>query len=313
MNTFRLVVMIAAIGMMWVLNVGVFLLAFYWVLQFLLEIGFATPAGLFNDVVTISLWVAFGLFTLNLIGSQLYSARRAFNKAIPGVIEPLPKEVEYISAAVDLMCSSIRMKRSPRVWLIHSNQVNALAIRRLFSLRGDIAITTGLIASMRNSKHVVWVAGHELGHIVNGDSFPVGFWLAAQGALQDIKTIRNKIVVGSHRLTYRIRYIGKLHYWIIRLFLFLFCLLGVGERITMFVFLIVDRYFSRQAEYAADRVGSELCGYREGVDSLSKFHNPIEPLIGSLYGTHPSTQKRVDALLGLAKFQSMPRSADGVQ
>jgi Zn-dependent protease with chaperone function len=301
MNEARILVMAFTILCTWSLNIGIVFVVILVGMEVVLPGSSHIAIGSSTPLLTFIATLSCSLFIIHLLLSQLYPVKAMFNVLMPGFVEPLPKSMTLIEERVDGMCKILGVKHVPRIWLIHTDQANAFAVRKLFSRHGDIAITTGLIKGLNNPDQLIWVIGHELGHLVRGDCVSMGFWLAANQTLVDIKRIRDWIVLGTFKYTQHIHFLGTVHYVIGTMYQGLTLVMDLGERIARRAFLLVDRKFNRESEHAADIVASDLFGYTLGVNTLSRFNVGIEPDMVTLFGTHPPISKRVDILQVLSK------------
>lgn len=193
----------------------------------------------------------------------------------------------------------------PRVYVIHNQQPNAFATGR-GPEHAAIAASTGLL-EMLNTQELIGVLAHEFAHIKNRDILLMTITATFAGAISMIANFsmffggRNNSSMGT----------------ISRLALIFIAPMAAS---------IVQMAISRTREYAADRLGAELCNQPLWLASaLSKMssagHHHIEnptaerypatahmfivnPLSGrgmdNLFSTHPKTENRVAALEELA-------------
>lgn len=205
----------------------------------------------------------------------------------------------------------------PKIYVIDTPQPNAFATGRNPE-NAAVAATTGLLQQL-SDEEVAGVMAHELAHIKNHDTLIMSITATLAGAISMLANFaflfggqRNEEGGGG----------------------------GIGGVIGTVALLIlaplaaflVQMAISRTREYAADRMGAQICGNPRGLASaLARIesaarripnpdaeHNPatahlfvINPLSGArmdnLFSTHPNTAHRIAALESLAqegKFSS---------
>jgi len=200
----------------------------------------------------------------------------------------------------------------PKVYLIDDPQPNAFATGR-DPEHAAVAATTGLL-NMLSREQIAGVMAHELAHVKNRDTLIMTITATLAGA---IGMLVNFAMFFGHSRDGESR--GPL---------------GLIGSLALMILAplaasLVQMAISRSREYAADRMGAEICGNPEAlaqallrisegaarIPSEAAEQNPatahlfiINPLSGrgmdSLFSTHPSTANRVAALRELA-FQAM--------
>ncbi|MCB1435805.1 MAG: zinc metalloprotease HtpX [Rhodobiaceae bacterium] len=194
----------------------------------------------------------------------------------------------------------------PRVYLINSPQPNAFATGRN-PANAAVAATTGLLDTL-SMEEVAGVMAHELAHVKNRDTLVMTLTATIAGAISMLANFA--FFFGGNRNNNSMGLIGTLAIMVL-------APLGAA---------LVQMAISRTREYAADRMGAEICGrplwLAEALTKISAGaarhrspaaeRNPatahlfiINPLSGermdNLFSTHPSTENRVARLLGLAR------------
>ena len=194
----------------------------------------------------------------------------------------------------------------PRVFLMDNPQPNAFATGRNPE-NAAVAATTGLLETLTREE-VAGVMAHELAHVKNRDTLTMTITATIAGAISMLAQFG--MFFGGNRENNN----G----------------LGVVGSILMVILapiaaMIVQMAISRTREYAADRMGAEICGNPTWLASaLQKIEraahyvendaaerNPatahmfiINPLSGhrmdNLFSTHPATENRIAALMALA-------------
>lgn len=193
----------------------------------------------------------------------------------------------------------------PRVFVMQNPQPNAFATGR-DPENSAVAATTGLL-EMLSPEEIAGVMAHELAHIKNRDTLIMTITATIAGAISMIANFA--LFFGGNRNN-PLGIIGSIA---------LMILAPLGA-------MIVQMAISRTREYAADRLGAEICGkplwlasalerIHEGaqhIENETAENNPatahlfiINPLSGAgmdnLFSTHPDVGNRVDALEDLAR------------
>ena len=193
----------------------------------------------------------------------------------------------------------------PRVYVIDNAQPNAFATGRNPE-NAAVAATTGLLARL-SDQEVAGVMAHELAHIKNRDTLIMTITATIAGA---ISMIANFALFFGRGRDNPMGLIGTIAIMI---------LAPLGA-------MLVQMAISRTREYAADRMGAEICGQPMWLASalqkisagahMTENHtaerNPatahmfiINPLSGQrmdgLFSTHPNTENRIAALRGMMR------------
>jgi|DewCreStandDraft_4_1066084.scaffolds.fasta_scaffold00417_82 heat shock protein HtpX len=197
----------------------------------------------------------------------------------------------------------------PALYVIHSDQPNAFATGR-DPQHSAVAVTTGILETLP-PEELAGVIAHELAHIKNRDTLIMTVAATIAGAIGMLANF-GFLFAGSRDSENR-HPLG-----------------AVGALLVMILAplaaTLVQLAISRTREYAADRLGAEICGQplwlaralqriealAEGRIMPSAEHNPatahlfiVNPLrmggVDNLFRTHPPTESRVAALLELAR------------
>ncbi|GLK77090.1 protease HtpX [Methylopila jiangsuensis] len=209
----------------------------------------------------------------------------------------------------------------PRVYIIHEDQPNAFATGRN-PQNAAVAATTGLLNGL-SREEVAGVMAHELAHVKNHDTLIMTITATIAGAISMIANF-GFLFSGNRENNQPLGMIGSIAMMIL----------------APIAAMIVQMAISRTREYAADRLGAEICGRPEWlasalqniehgaarIENHAAERNPatahmfiINPLSGqrmdNLFSTHPATQNRVAALMELAQSwrgaQNQPAPASG--
>ena len=192
----------------------------------------------------------------------------------------------------------------PKVYLINNPQPNAFATGRNPE-NAAVAATTGLL-DMLSQEEVAGVMAHELAHVKNHDTLIMTITATIAGAISMLANFA--FFFGGNRNNP----------------------LGIVGAILMMIVapmaaMVVQMAISRTREYAADRMGAEICGEPMWLASalnkiaggVERIHNPdaeanpatahmfiMNPLSGermdNLFSTHPDTKNRIAELRKLS-------------
>jgi len=205
----------------------------------------------------------------------------------------------------------------PKVYLIDNPQPNAFATGRNPE-NAAVAATTGLL-NLLTPEEIAGVMAHELAHVKNHDTLIMTITATIAGAISMLANFA--FFFGGNRNN-PLGIVGVLLMMIV----------------APMAAMIVQMAISRTREYAADRMGAQICGEPMWLASalakisrgVAQIHNPdaeanpatahmfiMNPLSGermdNLFSTHPNTQNRINELRKLsdAGLGSGGRSAPG--
>lgn len=192
----------------------------------------------------------------------------------------------------------------PKVYIIENPQPNAFATGRNPE-NAAVAATTGLLQRL-TSDELAGVMAHELAHVKNRDTLIMTITATVAGAISMIANFG--LFFGGNRNN-PLGIIGVLAVAIL----------------APFAAMLVQMAISRSREYAADRMGAEICGHplwlasalekmertAKSIDNDVAEANPatahmfiINPLharrVDSLFSTHPNTANRIAKLREMA-------------
>ena len=192
----------------------------------------------------------------------------------------------------------------PKVYLIETDQPNAFATGRNPE-NAAVAATSGLL-KMLNREEVAGVMAHELAHVKNRDTLIMTITATIAGAIGMLANFA--FFFGGNRNN-PLGLIGTLAVMIL----------------APLAAMLVQMAISRTREYAADRLGAEICGQplwlanalakmeqgAQMIDNQTAEDNPatahmfiINPLharaVDGLFSTHPKTANRIAALREMA-------------
>jgi heat shock protein HtpX len=191
----------------------------------------------------------------------------------------------------------------PRVYVIQNAQPNAFATGRNPE-NAAVAATTGIL-NILSREELAGVMAHELAHVKNRDTLIMTLTATLAGAISMLANLA--FLLGGSRNREN----------------------GIGPIATIAIMLLaplaamlVQMAISRTREYAADRLGGQICGrpralasalkkLEEGarrIDNPAAERNPalahmfiVNPLSGArmdnLFSTHPNTANRIKALM----------------
>lgn len=194
----------------------------------------------------------------------------------------------------------------PRVFIMDNPQPNAFATGRNPE-HAAVAASTGLL-EMLSTQEIIAVMAHEFAHIKNHDILLMTVTATLAGAISMIANF--SMFFGNRRDGNSLGLIGTIALMIL----------------APLAASVVQMTISRTREYAADRLGAELCNQplwlasalakisdaAHHIENIPAENNPatahmfiINPLSGknmdNLFSTHPSTENRIAALEELAR------------
>jgi heat shock protein HtpX len=210
----------------------------------------------------------------------------------------------------------------PRVYVMDNPQPNAFATGRNPE-NAAVAATTGLLHTL-SPEEVAGVMAHELAHIKHRDTLTMTITATIAGAISMLATFAFWFG-GARDSNNPLGLIGVL----------------VAAIVAPFAAMLVQMAVSRTREYAADRMGAEICGRPAWlasalakiagtagrIENIDAERNPatahlfiVNPLSGArmdnLFSTHPATENRIAALRAMESAVSggpatVPRTGGG--
>ena len=268
-----------------------------------LGIGFLLggEAGMLLALVVAVGMNAFAYWNADKLVLRMHGAREVDRRSAPefvGMVEQLARRARL---------------PMPKVYLIETDQPNAFATGRNPD-NAAVAATTGLLARLDRSE-VEAVMAHELAHVNNRDTLIMTITATIAGAISMLANFA--LFFGGSRNN-PLGLIGTIALMIL----------------APIAAMLVQMAISRTREYAADRVGAQICGNPLALASaLAKLEagarrvvneraeqNPasahmfiVNPLNGqsldNLFSTHPNTANRIARLEQMAGRQPQPARA----
>jgi heat shock protein HtpX len=247
----------------------------------------------------------------SLISLQLsrWTAKMAMGVQL---IDPEKPEGDFESrlvVRVRKLCQMANLETLPEIGIYSSPEVNAFATGPSRS-RSLLAISTGLLQSM-DSRAVDGVLGHEISHIVNGDMVTMTL---LQGVVNTFVMFISRVAVilidnAMRSRDEEGRRGGGLGFFA------QYMLINVLESVLMLLASPLVYWFSRHREYRADagsakmmgrdtmihaleslRAGAHVRDDRAPAVSMFKINGYGHGLAQLLFSTHPSLDKRIEAL-----------------
>lgn len=175
--------------------------------------------------------------------------------------------------------------------------------------RHAIVISDGLMRIAPT--HVLeWVLAHELAHIRYRDTVSGSFWLLTMRSTHLFARLRVWLIVAMMRLLSFLPVL-RLLTWPLALLIRLVILTGrIGSWLGRQVFLLFDRWASRQMEFHADRYAAQMLGSEAGIQLFQALqHGALEPTF-NLFASHPSHERRIKALRALSTGNATPASVE---
>ncbi len=236
---------------------------------------------------------AFAYWNSDKMVLRMYKARpvdRAGAPQLYGMVEQLADNAEL---------------PMPKVYLIDDDQPNAFATGRNPE-NAAVAATTGLMRRL-TSEELAGVMAHELAHVKNRDTLTMTITATIAGAISMLANF--SLFFGGSRNN-PLGFVGVILIMIL----------------APMAAALVQMAISRTREYAADRLGAEICGQplwlasalqkidraARGIDNEVAESNPatahmfiINPLhanqMDGLFTTHPRTANRIQRLQQMAQ------------
>ena len=197
----------------------------------------------------------------------------------------------------------------PKVYILKTPQPNAFATGRNPE-NSAICASTGLLERLTREE-VSGVLAHELAHVKNRDTLTMTIAATIGGAISMISQYLQISALFGRRGTGSLGWLG----WLAAMLL------------APFAAMLAQMAISRSREYAADKLGAEICGHpdwlasalvkidaavRAGVSNPNAEAHPahahlfiVNPLTGrttdSWFSTHPNIQNRIALLRKLAQ------------
>ena len=237
---------------------------------------------------------AFAFWNSDKMALRMHNARPATRASSPDLFAM----VEELSRNADLP--------TPAVYVIETDQPNAFATGRSPE-NAAVAVTTGIMR-MLSRDELAGVVAHELAHIKNRDTLIMTIAATVAGAISMLANF-GMFFGGARNERTPFGVIGVL----------------VAAILAPMAAMMIQMLISRTREYAADRLGGEICGRPMWLASalakisgkatrfemMSVERNPasaplfiVNPLSGrrmdNLFTTHPNTENRIQALQALA-------------
>ena len=235
---------------------------------------------------------AFAYWNSDKMVLRMYRARQVDRSSAPGLVGI----VEQLADRAGLPM--------PRVYVIDDDQPNAFATGRNPE-NAAVAATTGLMKRL-SSEELAGVMAHELAHVKNRDTLTMTITATIAGAISMLANFG--LFFGNSRNN-PLGFVGVILIMIL----------------APMAAALVQMAISRTREYAADRMGAEICGQplwlasalqkidraARGIDNEVAESNPatahmfiINPLhanqMDGLFTTHPRTENRIQRLRQLA-------------
>ena len=184
----------------------------------------------------------------------------------------------------------------PKLYIMHSNQINAFASGRNPE-NAVICVTTGMLEKL-DKKEIEGVLAHELGHVANYDIRYMTL----------VTVMVGMIAIVSEMFLYSLWFRGGNDNKN-----FVFILIGIAMAILApIVVKLIQFAISRKREFNADASAVKFTRYPQGLigalEKIQKDHQPekkiskaVAPLFFSnpfrnLGGTHPPLEKRIEVL-----------------
>jgi heat shock protein HtpX len=218
-----------------------------------------------------------------------------------------PEEMPELHRIVETLSVRAGIPK-PSVHVIETPMPNAFATGRSPS-KGAVAVTTGIMQTL-NREELAGVIAHELAHIKNRDTLVSSIAASVAGAISMIADmVMWSMIFGGMGGDEEEGGMANMAGGMVAIFL------------APIAALLIQMAISRSREYGADAEGAQILGNPEPLASaLEKLEagvrahptavrpatahlyivGPVLGGLGSLFRTHPETQKRVAALRALS-------------
>jgi len=188
--------------------------------------------------------------------------------------------------------------RVPRLYLIKSTSINAFAISKPF--RSAIAIHAGTMSLPPGG--ILWIIGHEMGHIRYGDTFPNMLRIATSASAAWFHYLRQRIVSIMFPVLVRIPVVRLAVFPLELLLTGVFYCASMAQRIAVYAFKLIDRACLRAVEYRADAFASTLLPSEYGIEVMKLLGMDDK---ASLMRDHPPAGKRMARMLAQSQASVM--------
>ena len=274
------------------------------------KIGTWVTMGLFATFLLIYIFVGdemlnyFPLLILFAFGSPFISlmmskamVKRAYNIRMIGEGGVSSEKEKLVVDTVTLLSQKLGLQKLPEIGVYPSNDINAFATGASKN-SAMVAVSQGLLNSM-NETEIIGVLAHEMSHVVNGDMLTSSILEGFVSAFGLIATL--PFLMGGNNNRGRRAASSMATYYLVR-------------NIANIFGKMVSSAYSRRREFAADKLAAEITepAYMKSAlvrlqeisegrialqDSDREFASfKISNNFGSLFASHPSLEKRIEAI-----------------
>ncbi len=247
------------------------------------------PHPIFNHIATVSIGTGGIIVVLHLLWQWLSPIERDVLAAAKGFSVGRITQGSDIDLAVAQMAIEAGI-RKPKLYEIQSQAINALAIRKPF--RSAIAVYTG--ATDLPAGCLLWIIGHEMGHLKYGDTAPTMLRIATGATSIFFFNLRARILNLLFPVLVRIPVIRIFVVPFEMLLMALFYCALTAHRFAATGFTLIDRACLRAIEYRADAFASTLMDAEYGIQLMEWLE--INEGRSTLMQDHPSARKRAARL-----------------
>jgi len=255
-----------------------------------------TPStdSFFNHVLSSSITMGGVVLSIHILLIWV----RPIKKDVLDVARGMPIKRISLDSEIGAMVSEMSEKAgvaTPHVYIVDSDDINAFAIGKPF--RNAVVLTSGVMSLPEG--YMLWILGHEMGHLARGDSTPSMLWLAANRTSIWFYNTRVRIIRILHPVLVRLPLIRLLVFPTELILIGLFRSTSFVDYIAMRLFTIIDRAMLRSVEYRADAFAANLVGAQFGVEVVEMLgYAERKP---TLMDTHPPAFRRAKRLRDLAE------------
>ncbi|WP_304526934.1 M48 family metallopeptidase [Halomonas sp. I5-271120] len=233
---------------------------------------------------------------LSIAGLALVHLAVPVRAKVHSVCRVIPRKVPH-DAPLQSYINGIGRKsgvgRRIQLWTLPVPGVAAFALSS--PLRGHHLVISEGILKQTPDDVVRWILAHEVGHIAHGDTVSGTAWMLTMRSIYLVERVKRFAIVA---MVHTIATLPVLRYLFMPIFWLLSCLMFVGRiggKIGTSVFLLFDRWASRDMEYRADQFAAKVAGADPGVRLFTALKVAFEPSF-NLFATHPTPADRVKAL-----------------
>lgn len=262
----------------------------WWYMQGLVFLGFSVPYAPNPSSFLLSLSFTSLALTLLVLIVHLFSPLALMVKSLlrdqPYYRVDSTNQIYNLVEAV----STQENVKTPKVYVYSSGIPGAFCLSGAFS---SAIIVSDSLCNTLNIGELSWVIAHEISHITHKDSLVNAFWISINRVLKLAKSGQIFFTDSVSKFLFTMHTPEIVVHLITIPFILIFFVGRWIEILSRFVFILIDRVFSRWTEYRCDREASLITPANYGVSALSKLMSGVEPGF-DLFASHPATRDRIN-------------------